>query len=224
MSFRIPDRPDRRTAIKWMLAAAASATIPLRGRGQGADPQERGRASDARPPSTVGYGTDPNLVREYKPGDLWPLTMTDTQRATAAALCAVVIPADEKSPSAADLHVHDFIDEWISSPYPEQQHDREPILKGLVWIEEESGRRFGKGFDRLSDEQRVAICDDICDPAQAKPELADAAAFFARFRALTTGGFYTTPEGMSDIGYVGNRPSLTFEGPSPEILKQVGLA
>jgi hypothetical protein len=29
---------------------------------------------------------------------------------------------------------------------------------------------------------------------------------------------------MKDIGYVGNTPSVTFDGPTPEALKHVGLA
>jgi hypothetical protein len=29
---------------------------------------------------------------------------------------------------------------------------------------------------------------------------------------------------MKDIGYVGNRPLLTFDGPTPEALKHLGLA
>ena len=42
-----------------------------------------------------GYGTDPDLVKSYRAGQLWPLTMNEAQRRTAAALCALIIPADE---------------------------------------------------------------------------------------------------------------------------------
>jgi hypothetical protein len=50
-----------------------------------------------------------------------------------------------------------------------------------------------------------------------------AAVFFARFRDLTAGGFYTTPQGTKDLGFVGNRPSTTFEGPSEAVLGIVGV-
>ena len=43
------------------------------------------------------------------------------------------------------------------------------------------------------------IADDICSASNAKPEYASAAKFFAKFRDLTAGGFYTTPVGMKDI-------------------------
>lgn len=210
-------RPDRRTAIKWMLTAAASTTLLGR----------VASAADATTPAPVtgpGYGTDPDLLKRYQPGELWPLTFTEAERRTAAALCAVIIPADATSPSAADLKVHDFIDEWISAPYPDQANDRPVILSGLAWIETEAQRRFGRGFAALTPAEHAAICDDICSAKNAAPEFAAAAKSFARFRDLTAGGFYTTPEGMKDIGYTGNTPLATFDGPTPEVLRKLGLA
>ena len=71
--------------------------------------------------------------------------------------------------------------------------------------------------------QKTAICDDICYAPNAKPEFRQAAQFFRKFRDLTSGGYYSTPEGMKDIGYVGNVAMEKFEGPPPEVLKQLGL-
>ncbi len=205
-------RPSRREAIKWMMTAAASAVV-----------LGRHPLGAADSPAAKGYGTDPLLNKEYKPGELWPLTFTDAQRRTAAALCAVIIPADDHGPCAANVNVQDFIDEWISAPYPAQQHDRQPILDGLGWIDAEAQRRFQKDFADLSEAQTAAICDDICHAPDAKPELASAAKFFARFRDLTTSGYYTTPAGMKDIGYVGNTPLPEFKGPPREVLEKLGL-
>jgi hypothetical protein len=78
--------------------------------------------------------------------------------------------------------------------------------KGLAWIDTEAQTRFGAGFAGLSPEQKIAICDDICFLPKAKPEHRAGAEFFAKFRNLTAGGYYTTAEGMKDIGYVGNIP------------------
>lgn len=209
-------RPDRRQAIKWMLTAAASSTMFGR--------LASGAPTDAASVTGPGYGTDPVLAKTYKPGDIWPLTLTDPQRATAAALCAVIIPADATSPSAAQLGVHDFIDEWISAPYPDQARDRPVILDGLAWIEAEAQRRFGRGFVATDASGQAAICDAICSVHNTTPEFSHAARFFARFRDLTAGGFYTTPEGTRDIGYIGNTPLATFDGPPEAVLKQLGLA
>ena len=101
--------------------------------------------------------------------------------------------------------------------------DRPVVLNGLLWIEAESQKRFGKAFPALADAQRAQIADDICSTA-SKPEFADAAKFFAKFRDLTAGGFYTTPVGMKDIGYRGNVPLEKFDGPPIEALKKAGLA
>ncbi|HEX7630524.1 MAG TPA: gluconate 2-dehydrogenase subunit 3 family protein [Lacunisphaera sp.] len=206
-------RIDRRTAIKWMLAASATMAI---------DPRFA-RAESAAAPSGKGYGTDPDLMRHYKPGELWPLTLTEAQRRTTAALCDVIIPADDHSPAASTVGVVDFIDEWISAPYEEQQRDREVILPGVAWIDAEATKRFGQSFAGLSEANQAAICDDICSSAKAKPEFKSAAKFFSVFRHLAAGGFYTTPVGMKDLRYVGNVPLATFDGPPPEALRHAGL-
>lgn len=207
---------DRRTSIKWMLAVAA-ATQSLRL--QAGEALARDVA-----PDQAGYGTDPDLMKEWKPGGPWPLTLSEDARLTTAALCDLIIPADDVSPAASAVGVVDFIDEWISAPYPQQRGDREIVLAGLAWIDDESRQRFGKAFHSVSDAQRAAIADDICSAAKAAPQFAKAASFFAKFRDLTAGGFYTTPIGMKDIGYTGNVPLERFDGPPLEALKKAGLA
>jgi hypothetical protein len=170
-----------------------------------------------------GYGTDPNLVADWQPGGPWPLTLTEEARQTTRALVDLIIPADEHSPAASAVGVVDFIDEWISAPYPTQRADRMLVLMGLAFVDGEAKRRFSKSFAEISDVQRSAIADDICSVAKARPVFAAAAKSFAKIRDLTAGGFYTTPVGMKDIGYVGNVPLATFDGPPPEALKKAGL-
>ena len=168
-------RIDRRVAIQWMLGAAATLTVRER---------EIFAADDTI--KAKGYGPDPSMVKAYKPGDVWPLTLTEPQRRTAHALCDVIIPADNDSPSASAVGVADFIDEWISSPYPAQADDRTTILDGLKWIDEEALRRFQKTFADLTIEQQSAICDDL---ATGKPKDKKAVSFFKRFRDLQKGAF-----------------------------------
>jgi len=208
---------DRRTTIKWMFAAAA--TVPsLHAIGYAPQPQARDVAANQ-----AGYGTDPDLTKEWRPGGPWPLTLGVAARLTTAALCDLIIPADDVSPAASAVGVVDFIDEWISAPYPQQRSDRELILPGLTWIEAEAQGRFGKAFAALDQAQKEAIANDICSPAKAAASAATAARFFAKFRDLTAGGFYTTPVGMKDIGYVGNVALAKFDGPPLAVLKKVGL-
>jgi hypothetical protein len=204
-------RITRRESIKWVVAASATVSL-LSSRGFGANAAGR------------GYGQDPKLLEIYKPGDLWPLMFTKEQRRMAAVLCDLIIPADEKSPSASQLGVHDFIDEWISAPYPKQHEDQKIILDGLAWLDSESKKRFKKTFIDSNEEQKRQICDEICFQPKAKSAFTKAARFFARFRDLTSGGFYTTPEGMKDIQYLGNVPLTKFDGPPPEVLAYLKLS
>ncbi|HVU06979.1 MAG TPA: gluconate 2-dehydrogenase subunit 3 family protein [Verrucomicrobiae bacterium] len=205
------ERMDRREALKWMLAASATVSL-LNFKSFGAG----GMAA-------TGYGTDPDLLKDYKPGDVWPLTFTDEQRKTVAALCDIIIPADEKSPAASSVGVPDFIDEWVSAPYPNQQSDRKEILTGLKWLDEESQKRFQKKFADLAESQQREICDDICYLPNAKSEFKTAAKFFVKFRNLTASGFYTTPQGWKDLQYIGNVALAKFDGPPPEVLKYLNL-
>jgi hypothetical protein len=207
---------DRRTTIKWMLAASAS--LPTLNGAVVHAAQTTGTAVTAKP-----YGTDPDLMKIYKAGDLWPLTLSATQRATATALSDLIIPADATSPSASAVGVIDFIDEWISAPYEVNRTDRKTVLAGFEWLDKESATRFSKPFALLSIAQQRQICDDICFAPKAAAQFAEAAKFFARYRDLTAGGFYTTPEGRRDLQYVGNVPLARFDGPPAEVLRKAGL-
>ena len=223
-------RISRRVAMKWMLTASASLVF-LRDAGFAADPNRTGNSqtytqppgpSSLAPITSSGYGTDPDLQKIYKPGDAWPLTMTEPQRRTAAKLCDAIIPEDDQSPSASAVHVHDFIDEWISAPYKGHDADRQRILNGFAWLDQESHHRFNKAFAELEPGEADQICELICSREKAAPEHKEPAAFFSIYRNLTAGGFYTTPEGMKDVKYIGNVPLAKFEGPPDDLLRQVG--
>ena len=209
---------DRRRAVQWMLSAVAAASAV------GAPNTAFAGASVTRHiPVAKGFGTDPDVTKLYKPGDLWPLTLTDKQRSQTAVLCDLIFPADEISPSASALKVHEFVDEWISAPYPEASADRTPVLDCIDWFENEAQKRFKKGLTQLSTDQLHAIADDVAFGAKSK-EFQKPSKDFSKFKYVVAGGFYTTPEGMKDIGYVGNVPTVNFDGPTPEALKHVGLA
>jgi len=228
-------RVDRRTTIKWLAAtmAAASSGCSSSARFLG---EEIPPAHDSGDPllgiaakaDNTTYGTDPDLANPLVP---WSRTMTAAQLETSAALCDHILPADERSPAASALGVHDFVDEWISAPYAQQRKDRETILPGLEWLEQQSRNRFGATFAAANNEQATEILDSIAWPGQATADLASQAEFFSRFRYLAAGAFYTTEAGSDDIGYIGNVPiSGDYPGPSDAamahlagVLEQLGL-
>lgn len=209
---------DRRTTIKWMLAVSAAWPAGASVAGQAA----RGETL-LRPPAVPGYGTDPDLIPPHKRGEFWPLTLTGAQQRLAAVLSDLIIPADEHSPSASAVGVVEFIDEWVSAPYPRQQRDRPVVLTGFTWLDAEGARRAGRGFAEADAATRAAICDSICDASRATPERREAANFFALYRDLTADAFYSSPAGRKDLGYIGNVPLTTFDGAPPELLKKLNL-
>jgi hypothetical protein len=212
-------RLTRRTVFKWM--AATAATLQL---GDVASLIAEEYVIGSAPPAIAnGYGTDPKLNQIYNPGDVWALMMTPAQRATTTALADVIIPADDLGPAASAVRVPDFIDDWISAPYPHQVHDRKAILPGLDWLEAEAQKRYKALFGALKLEQQQAICDEICHFATVPPALKPAAHFFSRFRSIAAAAYYATPEGWKAIGYVGNVPTVTFDGPPPAVLSQLDI-
>ena len=208
---------SRRVTMAWVAAAAASpwaVAEPAQAQIQttGGLWKEVSVTTIAGP----GYGQDPNLVSPSVP---WPLTLTSDQRAVLRIAADLILPADAHSPSGGALHLDAFVDEWVSAPYPQQQRERVIILSGLAWLDAESSARFGKSFAQADDTQRRAIFDDIAFRAKMRPGYERPAFFFARLRGLLMGGFYSLPQGMADIGYIGNAPMTgNYPGPTQEAL------
>ena len=213
---------SRRMTLAWV--AAASAT-PWAIADEPAQAQTAAtglwKEISVAPITAGGYGQDPDLLKPALP---WPLTLTDDQRVVLRIAADLIIPPDDHSPSGGALHIDAFVDEWVSAPYPQQQRDRVVILSGLAWLDAESGARFGHGFASASDSERRAIFDSIAFRGKVAPGYGRPANFFARLRGIMLGGFYSLPEGMADIGYIGNTPSTSFAGPTDAAMAHVNAA
>lgn len=163
-------------------------------------------------------GADPNLLAKDIP---WDLKLIGPEMRVVTALCDVIVPEDQFGPAASKVGVPEFINEWVSAPYDNQVADLEVVRKGLVWFDDESRKRFGKGFADASGEDQRKLLDDVVK--EGTPARAQAFGYFERFRFLITGGYFSTPEGWKAIGYVGNVPMAEFPGPPPEVLAKLGL-
>jgi hypothetical protein len=213
-------------AVAPALAVAQPAPMPVapvaKPPAPAAEPEKAAKAEGAEPPPKGSRDpADPDLVN---PQLLWEKILTREELETVAAVCDVILPADERSPAASKVGTHEFVDEWVSAPYPRQKEDRQIVRGGLAWINTESNRRFGRPFKQLSPVQKTAICDDIADEDKAKKSMKAGALFFGRMRYLAMLGFYTTLEGMKDIGFVGNMPTADWKAPSEAVLKRLKLA
>jgi ribosomal protein S20 len=196
----------RREAVRRILAATAVASTL----------QLHGFSAEA---SSPGLGFDPDLLTKEIP---WPRMLTEAEKKIVTALADLILPADEFGPAASAVGVPDFIDEWVSAPYEQQVKDRGVIREGLAWLDAETKRRANKAFVEAGAEIQGAILKDITtDGTEARKK---ARAFFILFRDRAAGGYYSTREGWTAIGYTGNVPLVEYPGPPPEALKHVGLA
>ncbi|QEM13274.1 gluconate 2-dehydrogenase subunit 3 family protein [Mucilaginibacter rubeus] len=143
---------------------------------------------------------------------------TAAEMATITVLADIIIPKDDKSGSASDAKVPDFI-EFIVKDIPDHQT---PMRGGLRWLDLQCLNRFGKPFTDCTKDQQIQLVDMIAYPAKAKPEMAQGVAFFNRMRDLTASGFFTSEIGVKDIGYAGNQPGK-WTGVPEDILKHYGM-
>lgn len=143
---------------------------------------------------------------------------TPHEMATITVICDIILPADATSGSASQAGVPAFI-EFIVKDMPQHQT---PLRGGLMWIDNQAMKRFGKKFVACAASERIQIVDDIAYPEQAKAAVKQGVSFFNLMRDLTMTGFYTSEIGIHDLGYMGNQPN-TWLGVPEEVLKQYGL-
>jgi hypothetical protein len=205
---RYVSKIDRRTTLLWLGYGTAIAVAA----GTGAFAvYEKGQ--HPKVPVAKGYGTDPNLQNPVVP---WPRLMTKAELQTAALIADFILPADANTPSASHLGVPDFIDEWISAPYPDQLKDRATIRDGLKWVETQAQTKFGKDLFGAAAADRDALLQPLTVKATDGP-MKEPHHFFRRFRALSIGAYYTTPTGSKEIGFIGNVARVSDPGPSDEV-------
>ena len=179
--------------------------------------QPAARASPRGPKNTL---PDPDLLNPEAP---WPLVLTADERSLLATLVDVILPADTRSPAASDLGAVDFIDEWVSAPYPDQQADALVVRDGLPWFRHAAKQRFALAFADLNDAQLEQIADDVCSLEDVQATHQAGARCFAKVRDLTAAAVWSTPEGMTDLGFIGNQPLPEWLPPPTVVLVKLGL-
>lgn len=148
-----------------------------------------------------------------------PTFFTAHEYDTVRILSDLVIPKDERSGSATEAGVPEFIDYLVG----DNENLQTPIRGGLSWLDRESTSRFGKAYLECVDTDRRALLDDIAWPAKARPEMSQGVAFFTRFRDLTASGFFSSQMGVGDLQYLGNTVVPEWTGCPDEQLRKLGV-
>lgn len=139
------------------------------------------------------------------------------EMSTITTLCNIILPVNGDVGGALAAMVPDFI-AFIVKDIPDHQL---PLRGGLMWLDGESNKRYNKVFVECSEQEQIAIIDDIAypDPDNKKPLMAPGIKFFDKMRDLTLTGYYTTKMGFDDLGYKGNIPNI-WDGIPEDVLAQ----
>jgi gluconate 2-dehydrogenase gamma chain len=196
---------SRRTALKSLAAApvaAAMAWTPAEAS------QAQRRAQQAK------------TEAEKQGAAYQPKFFTPHEYATVGIMVDLIIPKDERSGSATDAGVPEFMD-FMMTDEPRRQT---AMRGGLAIIDRLCEQRFDKRFVDCSDTQRRAVLDDIAFPGKATPATSQAVAFFSSFRDLTASGFWSSKMGVDDLKYMGNSYVREWKGCPDEALKKLGVS
>jgi hypothetical protein len=149
-----------------------------------------------------------------------PQFFTERELETARVLVDLLLPRDERSGSATDALVPEFLDFMMID-----QPDRQVAMRGgLAWLDLECQERFSKRFVECAHEEQASLLDLIAWPDRAPAELTHGVEFFNRFRDLTATGFFTSRIGFDDLQYVGNEFVADWSGCPEDALRKLGLA
>lgn len=147
-----------------------------------------------------------------------PRFFTPHEWETVRVLVDLIIPRDERSGSATDAGVPEFMDFLLTEGSDQQ---RTAMRGGLAWLDIEFRKRFGKALVECTDTERRAVLDVIAWPAKAPPDLSHGVAFVTRFRDLTASGFWSSKMGVEDLQYLGNTFVMEWSGCPPEALEKL---
>jgi len=202
---------NRRDSLK----ALAVGTVSVGTLITACDKKEGAESSAAGNTGVYGRTPEEKLIDEKLMAEKF---FSAPEMSTITVLCDIIIPSDEKSGSASDAKVPEFI-EFIVKDQPRYQI---PLRGGLKWLDVKSLRLFKKSFTEASKEQQIELVELIAFPEKAAPENAAGVSFFNTMRNLTATGFFTSKEGIKDIQYKGNQPNA-WDGVPDDVLKQYGL-
>ncbi len=151
-----------------------------------------------------------------------PAFFTPHEYETVRVLVDLIIPRDERSGSATDAKVPEFMD-FMMADRDTKPEGRRAMRDGLVWLDRESHQRSGRSFVEASDRQRAALLDEIAWPGRAKPAMQSGVIFFNIFRDLTASGFWSSEMGVKDLQYRGNAVVPEWRGCPEAALRKVGV-
>ncbi|MEC7876550.1 MAG: gluconate 2-dehydrogenase subunit 3 family protein [Bacteroidota bacterium] len=144
---------------------------------------------------------------------------TNQELFTLDKICNLILPPNEFG-SIRDAEVVQLI-EFMAKDIPTY---KEPLRNGLIWIDNESKKRFNNLFVDCEIAQQENIFDEIAyyDPNKSISDYSEPVQWFNLVRNLTMTGYFTSEVGINELGYKGNIPNI-WDGVPQDVLDQYGL-
>jgi gluconate 2-dehydrogenase gamma chain len=145
-----------------------------------------------------------------------PKALTQHEFDSLRKLSEIIVPGATKGGTA------EFVD-LLSSQNPEMLAI---FTGGLGWLDIEMKRTCNATFLAAKPEQQTAMLDQIAYKKNETPELAAGIRFFVWARRLAVDAYYTSPAGIKELGYLGNKGMKEFTVPQEAIdyaVKRSGL-
>jgi len=125
-----------------------------------------------------------------------PLFLNAQQNEMLVALSESIVPG------AAQARVNRFIDLLLSVDTPE---NREKFVTSLAAIENSAQKRFGRGFDRLTANEKDELLTSISEVGSHQKHFDD-------LKEWVTVAYYSSEEGMRELGWTGEHAFRTYPG------------
>jgi hypothetical protein len=128
--------------------------------------------------------------------DWQPLFLDAAQDKTLTALSEVVVPGSRNA------RVDRFIDLLLSADTAEHQRE---LVASLAAVEAEAQKRFGRDFAALTPSEQETLLTDFSKQETSREH-------FQNLKEWTVGAYYSSEQGMRELGWNGNYAFESFPG------------
>ena len=178
---------ERRTILSGIAAAALTGSIPF------AEAQHVHQAADAHAATYGGV---------YK-----PKALTQHEFDTLRALAEIIVPGTTRGGCA------EFVDTLSA-----QNNELLAIFSGgLLWLDNAMLKSHEANFLKAIPELQRSMCDVLAWRKNETPTNAAGIRFFVWARRMAVDAYYTSPVGIKELGYMGNKGMKEFHVPQEAI-------
>ena len=168
-------------------------------------------------------------------GGYTPKLLTEHEFKTVSKLAELIVPADDRSGSAADAGAPEFIDLLCS----QNETLARLYTGGVSWLDARMRRRHNSTFVEAGRQQQTELLDLLVEaqrnspkpPAEwdrgyarfrdygmeKRPDLGAGVRFFDWVRKMSVDAYYTSAIGIKDLGYAGNQALSEYSVPQQAI-------